>query len=334
MSMEKDQTTAPRGSNGEYFELAHGTLILRRNTPLERLYLELTNRCNITCRMCFRNNFAEPFGTMSDTVLDAVLDQIDSLPGLRSVLVGGIGEPLMHRRFREVVTAFRDRGISVEVQTNGMLLTDQLIAFLLDAEVDRIITSYECSSVGHVQTGTLKKKIGRIAELRRQRRSGGSRMNHPRISLEWILTRDSLDHLVPEALEMIDLGVNEFILSNLLPMDESMAGESLIMNTRAGRSDRVALREGGDVLEQFLNITRYRATVQRPEFFPRTERRCDFVDRNSLVIRHDGAVAPCYRLLHTGREYYQGRWREVQAHSFGSVPEQSLRTIWDTRDYM
>jgi Fe-coproporphyrin III synthase len=303
----------------EVFPFTGGEVILHKNDHLEKLYIELTNRCNFSCRMCFRNNFAAPFGAMSDRVFDALLETIRTLPRLERALVGGIGEPLLHPRFREVIVALKARGAIVDLQTNGVLLTNELIDFLLDQDVDQVITSYECGAVGHVQATGLKDTLRRLSNRRRERRGGGSRPNHPRITLEWILTWDTIDRLESEAREMVSLGVNEFILSNLLPMEESMADQSLLLSSETGRADRVAYARGGDILEPFIDALRYRATVQRPEFHLNTERACPFVDRNAMVIRHDGEATPCYRLLHESREFFQGRWRTVRSHSFGNI---------------
>ena len=318
----------------EVYPFSGGELVLYKSDKLQKLYIELTNRCNFSCRMCFRNNFSADFGSMPDRVLDALLQQIGALPHLKAALIGGIGEPLLHPRFREVVTALKRRGTVVDVQTNGVLLDDELIDFLLQQQTDRIITSYECGAVGHVQATGLKTTISKIAERRRALCGGNSRANHPRITLEWILTADTFDRLFSEATEMVALGVNEFILSNLLPMEESMAADSLIFSRHTGRQDRVAWKNQGDILEPFIDALRYRAKVQRPEFHLRTERRCSFVDNNAAVIRHDGEVAPCYRLLHESREYYQGRWRDVVPHSFGNIANSALNAIWNSRDYL
>ncbi|HBP63527.1 MAG TPA: radical SAM protein, partial [Desulfosporosinus sp.] len=39
---------------------------------IERLYLELTNRCNLSCEMCYRQNWQEPLGDMSTEMLSTI----------------------------------------------------------------------------------------------------------------------------------------------------------------------------------------------------------------------------------------------------------------------
>ncbi len=318
--------------NTQTFPFPGGTLTLEPDQGPRRLYIELTNRCNFSCRMCFRNNFSRPFGMMDDQTMDALLQQIRTLPALSSALIGGIGEPLLHPRALEVISALAARGVPVDLQTNGTLLSENMIDTLVTLPVERIITSYECGAVGHVQATTLKETIARIA--RRRALLGTGARNRPRITLEWILTRDSLERLESEALELITLGVGEFIISNLLPMDEAMAEDTLIFSDATGPANRIALKNSGDILESFVDRTRYKATVQRPEFHLQTERACPFIDREALVIRYDGQVAPCYRLLHESREYYQGRWRETKDHSFGSIGTTPILELWNSRSAM
>lgn len=315
----------------ELYRLGEGELRLYKNQQIEKLFLELTDQCNFSCRMCFRNNFTNPFTMMSDEVLNAVLDNIrNGLPHLKRALVGGIGEPLLHPRVREVLAALKERGVEVSLQTNGVLLNDGMIDFLFEHDIDRVVTSFECGQLGHVEATTLERTITNIAARRKDR----GRPNHPRLIVEWILTKSSMTELSEKARELAGMGVNEFILSNMLPVEEQLAEESLIFSPAAGSPDKVAWLHKGDILEPFINALRYRAAVKRPEFHVKTERSCAFIDDNSTVVRNDGAVTACYRLLHDSREYYQGRWRDVQAHSYGNITERSLVEIWNDRDYM
>jgi len=45
-------------------------------------------------------------------------------------------------------------------------------------------------------------------------------------------------------------------------------------------------------------------------------------------------VSPCYRFLHSYPEYVFGRPKQITAHSFGSLSEQSLLEIWTTPEFM
>src|SRR5574340_838473 len=46
---------------------------------LAKVYIEPTNRCNLTCRTCMRNTWDEPLGTMSDQVFDRIIAGTDPM---------------------------------------------------------------------------------------------------------------------------------------------------------------------------------------------------------------------------------------------------------------
>ncbi len=61
---------------GERMRLEEDTSQIRLHQPtghLAKVYLEPTNRCNITCRTCMRNTWDEPLVRMSDRVFERVL---------------------------------------------------------------------------------------------------------------------------------------------------------------------------------------------------------------------------------------------------------------------
>jgi radical SAM protein with 4Fe4S-binding SPASM domain len=70
-----------------------------------------------------------------------------------------------------------------------------------------------------------------------------------------------------------------------------------------------------------------------PKFEIKTDRYCEFIEQNALVVRWDGAIAPCYRFLHTATEFVEGRRKEIHACIFGNVQHESVLDIWNQRDY-
>jgi len=80
---------------------------------------DITYRCNCRCRMCQRWNDARP---ESLTVADyrRLAREFETL-GVHQISVAG-GEPLMRRDVFEIIGGFAERGLSVNLCTNGMLL--------------------------------------------------------------------------------------------------------------------------------------------------------------------------------------------------------------------
>ena len=68
----------------------------RPTLQLTRLYVEPTDHCNLDCVTCYRNNWAEALGRMTDATYARVLDGIKDLDPKPTIFFGGIGEPTLH----------------------------------------------------------------------------------------------------------------------------------------------------------------------------------------------------------------------------------------------
>jgi MoaA/NifB/PqqE/SkfB family radical SAM enzyme len=93
--------------------------------PLPRfLQLEPVGQCNLRCRMCsiqFRGDGA-PGGPPAFMAFELFARLVGELPELRELHLQGLGEPLMHPRFFEMVRFASGRGVRVSTNTNGTLL--------------------------------------------------------------------------------------------------------------------------------------------------------------------------------------------------------------------
>ncbi len=112
---------------------------------LSSLYLYLTGTCNLHCSHCwiapvFSNGGDQgiPYEPLKNTILETV-----DL-GLSSVKLTG-GEPLLYPRFKELVLFLSKHDLSITIETNGMLLDDELALFLNDNNVSQISISLDSS---------------------------------------------------------------------------------------------------------------------------------------------------------------------------------------------
>ena len=89
--------------------------------------VDLTNRCNLTCPVCFAN--ANAAGYVYEPGLDQVRRMLQALRDERPVAGRVVqfsgGEPTVHPNFFEICSMARDMGFShVQAATNGILLAD------------------------------------------------------------------------------------------------------------------------------------------------------------------------------------------------------------------
>ena len=108
----------------------------------EKIYLDITEDCNLHCRMC-RDEVLMDGKTMPMALFKCLVDETS--PYCKSYSLFIWGEPLILSDFRERVQYVHTKkrpNCDIEISTNGMLLTEDMIQFLRRYEV-RVIVSFD-----------------------------------------------------------------------------------------------------------------------------------------------------------------------------------------------
>ena len=121
------------GSRVPIAQLKDGVQLRRPVTQLAKVYIEPTNRCNLSCRTCVRNTWDEEQGDMAQTTFKKIMAGLRKLKPKPAVFFGGLGEPLAHPDILEMVRQARRHASQVELITNGMLLDEQVCRQLVDS---------------------------------------------------------------------------------------------------------------------------------------------------------------------------------------------------------
>jgi radical SAM protein with 4Fe4S-binding SPASM domain len=102
--------------------------------PIFPLYLELSpsGACNHRCTFCAKDYLGYQGRFLQTGATLRLLEELGSL-GIRSIMYGGEGEPLLHPDIADLVTGTRGAGIDVAMSTNGVLLTGNLAEKILPA---------------------------------------------------------------------------------------------------------------------------------------------------------------------------------------------------------
>ncbi|MBM4147808.1 MAG: SynChlorMet cassette radical SAM/SPASM protein ScmF [Lentisphaerae bacterium] len=103
--------------------------------PLGTIYCYLTEGCNLACRHCWLAPKFDADGSghavLPVDVFEGVVREAKPL-GLSSVKFTG-GEPLLHPRFGDLVEIASKAGVSVQVETNGLLCTPETARLIAGA---------------------------------------------------------------------------------------------------------------------------------------------------------------------------------------------------------
>ncbi len=332
-----------------------GGLNLRRPiTRLSKVYIEPTNRCNLNCVTCIRHSWDEPLGEMSPETFTRIVDDLRSVPLPLGVFFGGLGEPLAHPGIANMVRRIKMLGASVELITNGTLLTKSMSRQLIDAGLDKLWVSLDGAtpeSYTDVRLGAaLPEVISNLQEFRHARWSKHypaslDLLLQPQLGIVFVAMKRNIADL-PAVMSLAGrLGAIHFLVTNVLPYTPDMQQEILYSRamTDAVYTPAPSLRSldfpkmdiSPATREAFYYAMRgdHSLTISGGGLNERTNR-CPFIEKGSLSIRWDGEVSPCLALLHDHKAYVHGYERSLKRHAFGNVNRRRLGDIWSEPDYL
>ena len=295
------------------------------------LYLEVTNRCNLMCETCPRTFEAlEPPQDMTWDMFTRIVDQV---PGVKRVVLHGVGEPMLVKHLPDMVRYLKARGTHVLFNTNGTLLAPKKHREIIETGLDELRVSLDAAEAATFMKVRGKDMFDRIvrnvsAFTALQREIGATL---PRVSLWLTGLKETVDQL-PEFVRLAArVGVKEVHLQRLV-FDEAgfgmaRADSSLFEATRADEEAVIASataigRELGVMLdasgatEPGLSLKKAAddkpwATCRRPW--------------SLMYFTAHGRALPCCIAPFSARGY--------DNYTLGDATQQTLREIWNSPAY-
>jgi MoaA/NifB/PqqE/SkfB family radical SAM enzyme len=117
--------------------LVHPLLVRRYRRRPEEIDIEVTSSCDADCIMCPRRSMRRAQGPMALPLFEAIVDEAVAL-GVRDLVLNGYGEIATLRNYRDYLACIRRRSATIRilVNTNGMRLTEDFAAALIEYGVD------------------------------------------------------------------------------------------------------------------------------------------------------------------------------------------------------
>lgn len=193
---------------------------------LRYLELQITDKCNLKCRHCYvgaSRNIEIPLEQ-----LKSVLDEFESMQGLRLLITGG--EPLLHSRFSDFNSMLPDYGCRKILFTNGLLLENSDMKSL---NVDEIQFSVDGMESGHDAirgAGTFRKVMNKIETAIA---SGLA------VSAATMVHKENMSELEDLQKLVLDLGIKDWTVD--IPCQEG--------NLKSNKALLISPEEGGRFLE-------------------------------------------------------------------------------------
>ena len=108
-----------------------------------RITIELTNQCNVSCKFCPRQVVPMKIGYMESGLFKKIIDEAALHLPIKAVIFFR-GESLLHPEFIELVNYAKNKGIGpIQYATNAFQLTNELSDLLVESGVDFISFSLD-----------------------------------------------------------------------------------------------------------------------------------------------------------------------------------------------
>ena len=122
-----------------------------KNKRFNRIYIEITNKCNLACSFCSKQN--RPLRELSVTEFSTVINKIKEYTN--TVCLHVKGEPLLHSHLNEILSICDTNNINVNLTTNGTLLKNKIDA----------LKKHKCLSKIHISLNAETKNLAYLDDL-------------------------------------------------------------------------------------------------------------------------------------------------------------------------
>jgi antilisterial bacteriocin subtilosin biosynthesis protein AlbA len=253
-------------------------------TPIH-FVLELTNRCNMTCKHCYRlEDTYEPHELSYEKIIE-IIDQMAAM-GARFIEVTG-GEFTLHKRYLDVMAYLYEKMELIGLLTNGYTLNEEVITEF-DKYRDKLLWSISLDSHDadyHDAFRGVKGSHKKICENIKLLRAHDHMV---RISMS--VTDENFDHL-KDSIDFAynELGASHFGFTEVMPLGRGAKIEQNPSYSLQEKSDKVEeIREYASQYDNFMMwYSEEEMNVMRKSL-----NNCG-AGWKTLTIGPDGTVRPC-----------------------------------------
>lgn len=303
----------------------------RIQRPLEAIQVGISPICNLKCTFCPTTFIAEEKSELMTFKDFSLLEPYFSWTNW--VYLQGWGEPLLNKSIWEMAALVKASDTKVGFTTNGTLLNEDIAQRLIKDRIDLV----SISVAGHASEihNTLRKgsefitiinNVKYLIDLKKKLRSAT-----PKVSLSYMLTKDSIMHLLETVKLAYKIGADDLYAINLDYVFSHEADENKVFNWGGKPRDDYERITGDSkkiAAELDFSFRSYLLSMEEQEPV------CELNPNRFVFITADGDVTPCTYL---GRKInprvYEGRLIELPRKTFGNIKVNTFEEIWERADY-
>ena len=311
------------------------------------LQVEPVGQCNLRCRMCPITHRSEgtPFAPPAFLSFARFTRLVDEAEGVQELQLQGLGEPMLHPRFFDMVEYATRAGIRVSTNTNGTLLTPARAVRCVTSGLAALHLSVDGASAATYEAirvrarfDTLLRNLNHLMEARARLASG-----HPRVRIVAVAMRRNLGELAAIVELAAQHGVGEVFVQHLCheygedslperyrPMRGFVARETLLAEDPARvEAAFAAARAAARARGVALRLPRIAPRADTAERHGRA--RCDWPWRGAY-LSWDGRAMPCCMVSTPDRITLGNVFEDGLAVTFDNAAYRSFRAAIERDD--
>lgn len=285
------------------------------------------------CAIQFRQD-GPPYGPLAFMEYDLFTRLIDENEELKDLHLQGLGEPMMHPRFFDMVRYAVDRGVTVTTNTNGTLINERRAEGCVTSGLDCAHISIDGATSETYEHIRVRAKFERVMRGLRNLQNARQRLgsSSPRIKMVVVIMQQNL-HELPDLVRLAhENGVDEMFAQHLCHDFGESSLPSHYRPMRAFVEEQTLFNEDLARVEQHFDDARAVASELGVDLrLPKTRmkihppgtpgrKRCSWPWTGGYVS-YDGHVMPCCMVSTPDRI------------NFGKASEEGFTKIWSSDDF-
>ncbi len=276
--------------------------------------IEVTNLCNLDCKMCPREKLDIAYEHIPFERMKAIVDR---LKGIKSLTLTGWGEPFLHPNIFEMIRYAKEKRLYVQITTNGIFKKDSIIDEIVGSGLDSLSFSIDGLSDGLKWGHPSNAVIERVKQVLQARND-----KTPMVTLQSTLHKGGEEQINDLIQFCSDVGADRV---NLARLDTRLIPGL----DRPGPEEEMRILKNADELGTKLGVRvdciQYAITTGHSRtIYKLIKRALHQMGRYCLrtydyiYINHKGEVTPCCVLPN---------------YSIGNILEADMASIWKSSSF-
>ena len=252
--------------------------------------IEVTTRCNLQCTMCIKAACSD--WHRKDMSLSDFERIVPYLQDVRSVILEGWGESLLHRNLVDFIRLAKSAGPEVGFVTSGMGLSANYARQIVDAGVDFMGFSLSGATAETHNAIRVNSDFNTlIASIKAVKRLNMKNPSHkPRVHIVYLMLKDNVNE-IPMLLDLAhEIGISEIVLLNIIQVTSRLQDTQKTFTCEEGSLHKNIMKAAEDKARKF------KISLSVPAVFPQNVAVCSENPLDNLYISVEGEISPCVYL--------------------------------------